>query len=222
MEYERLYAPLLRPSELLQRLNDFPVIYLPIGSIEWHNEHLPLGTDTFHAGELCFRLAEELGGVVMPAFWWNTGDCHRHLSTYYLQEELYEAALESICMGFSDMPCRLLALVNGHGGKYQNQYMEKIPQSLNRRKLHYKVISIDPYHQIQGCPYRIDHADTVETSLSMELIPELVKMENQIGEDLYSHKLPFSGGLPNRKMGEQIWEVFRKEAAAVITEALGK
>ena len=222
MKYEKIYAPMLRPSELRRRLKDFPVIFLPVGSIEWHNEHLPLGTDTFHAEELCFRLAEELGGVVMPAFWWNTGDCHRHLSTYYLQEELYETALEAVCTGFSDMPCRLLVLVNGHGGKYQNQLMEKIPEKLNCRKLRYKVISVDPYHQIQTCPYRIDHADTVETSLSMELIPGLIKMENPIGEDLYSHKLPFANGLPNRIIGRQVWEAFRREAVGAIREALGE
>ena len=28
------------------------ILYLPIGSLEWHNEHLPLGTDTLHAAEL--------------------------------------------------------------------------------------------------------------------------------------------------------------------------
>ena len=72
MEREIRYE-YMAPSEILARLEEKAILYWPIGSLEWHNEHLPAGTDTFHALALAMRLGAEIGGVVLPPFWWNTG-----------------------------------------------------------------------------------------------------------------------------------------------------
>jgi creatinine amidohydrolase len=59
------YAELL-PHEFRQRLAQRPVAYLPLGTLEWHGEHLPLGSDGIISEGLMARCARELGGVVMP------------------------------------------------------------------------------------------------------------------------------------------------------------
>jgi creatinine amidohydrolase len=59
------YAELL-PHEFRQRLAQRPVAYLPLGTLEWHGEHLPLGADGIISEGLMVRCARELGGIVMP------------------------------------------------------------------------------------------------------------------------------------------------------------
>ena len=39
-----LYEELL-PEECVQRIKEMPVAYLPLGTLEWHGPHMPLGAD---------------------------------------------------------------------------------------------------------------------------------------------------------------------------------
>jgi len=64
VRYERL-----RPTQIRQAREDFPVLYLPIGTIEWHGLHNPVGLDTLKAHALAIRCAETGGGLVFPPLW---------------------------------------------------------------------------------------------------------------------------------------------------------
>ena len=46
-----LYEELL-PEELVQRVQEMPVAYLPLGTLEWHGPHMPLGADGIQSKEL--------------------------------------------------------------------------------------------------------------------------------------------------------------------------
>jgi len=59
------YAELL-PSEFRTRLAERPIAYLPLGNLEWHGEHLPLGSDALQAEGLMVECARQFGGIVMP------------------------------------------------------------------------------------------------------------------------------------------------------------
>ena len=60
-----LYEELL-PEEFVQRMQEMPVAYLPLGTLEWHGPHMPLGADGIQSKELFVRVAEKVGGVVLP------------------------------------------------------------------------------------------------------------------------------------------------------------
>jgi creatinine amidohydrolase len=215
LEEEYRYA-YLAPSELAARLAHKAILYLPIGSLEWHNEHLPLGTDTFHAIEISARLCVEVGGVTLPAFWWNTGGCHDHISTYHMPESLYRTTLKNVCLGLTPIPAKLLVLVNGHGGGYQRETPDIIAAELNAGGFPMRVVVADPYGLGQSSSCRIDHADTGETSFSLELIPDLVRMNREIGPDIFSRKRPFARGLPTSEGGRELWQAYFSEARALI------
>jgi creatinine amidohydrolase len=208
--------PYLSPEELIGRLEHKAILYLPMGSLEWHNEHLPLGTDTLHAIELSARLCAEIGGVVLPAFWWNTGGCHDHATTYHMPEELYRTTLKNVCLGLAPVPARLLVLVNGHGGGYQKETPAILAAELNSNGFPIRVVVADPYGLGTGPSCRIDHADTGETSFAMELIPQLVRMEREIGPDIYSGKKPFAAGQPTQGGGHELWRAYLADAKALI------
>jgi creatinine amidohydrolase len=209
--------PYLSPSELEDRLRAKAVLYLPVGSLEWHNEHLPLGTDTFHAIELASRLACSLGGVVLPGFWWNTGGCHDHAVTYHMPECYYRAALRMVIMGLRPIPAKLLVIVNGHGGGYQAQTPELLAEELNHEGFPMRVVAADPYGLGKSSPLRIDHADTGETSFAMALIPQLVRMDRPYGPDIYSGAMPFAErGMPSAEQGELLWKAYFADAQALL------
>ncbi|MCL5019214.1 MAG: creatininase family protein [Patescibacteria group bacterium] len=56
----------LRPHEFRKRLVERPVAYLPLGTLEWHGEHLPLGSDAVQSEGLMVECARQFGGIVMP------------------------------------------------------------------------------------------------------------------------------------------------------------
>ena len=56
----------LTPSEFLERLNHAPVAYLPLGTLEFHGDHLPLGSDAIQPLAFFCELAAEIGGIVLP------------------------------------------------------------------------------------------------------------------------------------------------------------
>ena len=59
------YSDLL-PWEFRERLAAKPVAYLPLGTLEWHGEHLPLGSDAIQSEGLMIECAQRFGGIVMP------------------------------------------------------------------------------------------------------------------------------------------------------------
>lgn len=63
---EKVLYEELRPNEFRERLAEAPVAYLPLGTIEWHGEHLPLGSDGLQSKEFFIMLAQEAGGIVYP------------------------------------------------------------------------------------------------------------------------------------------------------------
>ena len=48
----------LRPDEVVAERERVPIVYLPIGPLEWHGPHLPLGTDPLQAEHIALDLAQ--------------------------------------------------------------------------------------------------------------------------------------------------------------------
>lgn len=53
----------LTPAEFRERLAAVPVAYLPLGTLEWHGEHLPLGSDGIQSQGFFEMLAARVGGI---------------------------------------------------------------------------------------------------------------------------------------------------------------
>ena len=65
LQYERL-----RPAQIAERRQGCPVAYLPIGTIEWHGEHNPVGLDSLKIHGLLIACAERIGGLVFPPLYY--------------------------------------------------------------------------------------------------------------------------------------------------------
>jgi creatinine amidohydrolase len=56
----------LTPAEFKDRIEKCPVAYIPLGTLEWHGDHLPLGSDGLQSEGFFKLLAKEFGGIVLP------------------------------------------------------------------------------------------------------------------------------------------------------------
>ncbi|QSH40686.1 creatininase family protein [Lentisphaerota bacterium ZTH] len=64
----------LLPEAIHMMYDSLPLIILPIGVLEWHGPHLPIGTDIINAENLAKKAAQEVGGAVFPPIYF--GVCH--------------------------------------------------------------------------------------------------------------------------------------------------
>ena len=58
----------MRPSEIRREIEKGTPLVWPIGVMEFHGGHLPVGTDTLAVMECCERLEKEMDIMIFPAF----------------------------------------------------------------------------------------------------------------------------------------------------------
>ncbi len=61
---------MLRPGEIVARRKACPVAYIPIGTLEWHGVHNPVGADTLQCEGLAMAAARKGGGLVFPPLYY--------------------------------------------------------------------------------------------------------------------------------------------------------
>ncbi len=60
----------LRPHQIVEEREACSLAWLPIGGLEWHGEHNPVGVDTLGANAVAIRCAEKLGGLRFPPLYY--------------------------------------------------------------------------------------------------------------------------------------------------------
>ncbi|MBD2861461.1 creatininase family protein [Paenibacillus oceani] len=158
---------------------DCRVAVLPIGAVEQHGSHLPVGTDTFISSELARRIAGELDAYLLPAIPIACSIEHRLTKgTVYMKAATLAALIKDIAESLQFSGFRKLYLVNGHGG---NWIIKPTIRELNRELQELDVILVSTQlarSRIQevmeyGVPPDI-HAGETETSLMLHLHRESV------------------------------------------------
>jgi len=81
MAEEEVRYHMLRPAQIVARRKACPVAYLPIGNLEWHGEHNPVGTDTLQAEALAILCARKGGGLAFPPLWYGESRLTRATET---------------------------------------------------------------------------------------------------------------------------------------------
>jgi len=165
---------------------------LPIGILEKHGPHVPLGSDLIMAREWSARAARQEYAVVFPDFFYGQIYEAKHQpGTFALPSrlvwELLDATVEEIARnGF-----KKIVIVNGHGGN--PQLLRYFVLSQLERRRDYVVYFFDPAYDAKAeeekfKPLRktdpaVDmHAGETETSVLLYLRPDLVQMPRAAGE----------------------------------------
>lgn len=160
-------------------------LIIPVGSIEEHGPHLPLGTDAFHALEVARRAAREGTALVAPPLYY--GICRstsEHPGTVSVSGDTLRALVRDLGRDFYRQGFHRQLYLSGHaGGTHIAALVEAAEQLLRELpELRIAVVNIlDLLREILASrPELIKtrgdaHAGEVETALMLAACPHLVK-----------------------------------------------
>mgnify|MGYP000324196293 CR=1 FL=1 len=103
-------------SELKDRMLETDIAYLPLGTIECHGPHLPMGTDYYVATAVCVLAARKTSGVVMPPLTYNfTGATNAFKGTIGIPMKLEMEMIKAILKSLWEQGFKRLFVVSTHG-----------------------------------------------------------------------------------------------------------
>lgn len=156
------------------------VCIIPIGVLEYHGPHLPLGTDSFYCHAVACAAAEQEPAIVYPMYHFGVNVETKHFpGGVVLKDELLMALLENVCDEISRNGLKKIVLLSGHGGnRYFLPLFVQLLLDKGKDYVAYYVQGLD--HQAAEETHletTIDgHAGEFETSVGLHCFPELVKM----------------------------------------------
>jgi len=176
----------LRPHQIRDALAACSLIYLPLGTIEWHCEHLPVGLDALTAHGLCLNAAEETGGLVWPPLYYGTGGGHSGFPWTVMMPDKTEIAalILHTLRRLAELDVAKVVLFSGHFAELQLAMIDSIAASWNSTGATTRVVAT-AVNRADIDDFPPDHAGLFETTLLAGLAPELVDMNQlaPIGED---------------------------------------
>lgn len=166
----------LRPDQLEALLSASPVAYWPLGLLEHHGWHLPVGFDGIKARRTCERIAARTGGLMLPTMWWGGGGGHDVFKwSHYQPPEAITAMLDTTARQLLDFGARALVLLAGHY-PWQSFLDETVPAL----RADYPDALVLAGTEVSICGDAVqlkgDHAAKEETSFGLALFPELVDL----------------------------------------------
>jgi len=217
----------MSPDELDQALQAAPVAYLPLGMLEWHGYHLPVGNDFLKAEAICLRVAERAGGVVLPPFILGVGGGHKAYQWTICYEDVdgIENLVAATFDRLSQMGFRVIVAITGHYPGEQVQMVKRAAARHEQQPGAATVIAMPEYEAYPGPERAGDHAAKWETSILWYLRPELVDLaRTEAHPDDPLHGV--FGEDPREKasvdLGRRMIDTVVENLAERITAALGR
>jgi creatinine amidohydrolase len=187
--YEELTAP-----EFVQAVTrSESTCVIPLGILEKHGPHLPLGTDLIDCREVARRAAEREYTIIYPAYFVGQIFEARHQpGTIAYSMGLMLDFLQETCDELARNGITKIILLNGHGGN--EHFLRFFCQAQLAAKRDYAVYLFDPSddrtmdEQLRNLQKTtVDgHAGEMETSVMLAHRPELVHLDRagqESGED---------------------------------------
>jgi len=205
---------------------------LPIGAIEQHGPHLPLGTDWMFADEAAKRVAEKLGNCyLLPAIPY--GNSQEHLDfpgTVTLKPSTLAQMVRDIVLSLYLNGIKKMIIIQGHGGNWI------VKPTLRELNLEYPDLKIVHGGPMAEKPLDI-HAGDKETAFVLYIDEELVKKKDMVDSvpDTTQEYLDYVGmkalskhgnwGKPSqatKEKGEEFVETYVDKTYSYIKETFAK
>lgn len=183
MQWENLTTP--KFAEAVQRSEG--VCLLPLGVIEKHGDHLPLGTDLFIGREMALRAATLEPAVVFPPYFFTQIFEARHTpGTIAIASGVMYDLLQATCDEIARNGLKKIILVNAHGGN--RHFLQHFIMLQLERPKDYVVYLPRPDTWARDAAYeeawarmrqstiRDEHAGEGETSTMLAIAPDLVDL----------------------------------------------
>ncbi len=168
--------------EFEEGLKQTKSVIVPLGSVEEHGNHLPLGTDTIQAYEISARVGEKIGVFVCPPLYY--GLCRsssKHPGTLSIKGSTLRSLVVDLVEALYGQGLRVFLLFSGHaGGTHLAMILDAAEEMLDKFDditlgvISYLDIADEAWAAELECE-KDSHAGESETSLMTYLRPGWVK-----------------------------------------------
>lgn len=173
---------------------------LPIGILEKHGPHAPIGSDLIQVREWAARATKKEYAVVFPDYFYGQINEARHQpGAFALPEKVVWELLESTCDEIARNGFNKIVIVNVHGGN--PEFLRYFIQTRLEHRHDYAVYYFQPdkdsaYNAAYAKLHKSDpagdsHAGERETSVLLYMRPDLVKMDSAAVESGANQKRLF-------------------------------
>ena len=174
----------LKSAEVGALSRDTPVV-VPVGSIEQHGPHLPVGTDSFIGEAVASALDREFKGKLLILPMQRFGVSQHHMAfpgTLSLQHGTFEAVITEVLESMVRHGFRRFLILNSHGG---NQAIGGVIAEKAASRWPDAQVIFSSWWRVgaerlktleEGAFPSVGHACEFETSLMLALHPDLVNM----------------------------------------------
>jgi len=185
VHYEELTAPQF--TQAVEKSGGTCII--PLGIIEKHGAHLPLGTDLLSCREVARQAAAREYSIVFPAYYFGQIFEARHQpGTLAYSERMIYDLLQETCAELSRNGIKKIIFYNGHGGN--NAFLEYFCQTQLASRRDYAVYLFTSTANIEEDPEvkkllrtKLDmHGGERETSVMLAVNPSLVHLDQAMAE----------------------------------------
>ena len=169
-------------NEFSLALEKTKTIILPIGSIEAHGPHLPLGTDTIQAFDTSLRTSKVIDVFVAPPIYY--GVCRstkNHAGTISISGDTLRSLLWDLISSFRSQGLKNFVILSGHAGGTHMAALQEVGERLIEEFSDIQIAVVSELDLLTTEDLSIietkgdSHAGEMETSRIQYLIPELVK-----------------------------------------------
>jgi creatinine amidohydrolase len=195
----------LTAADLREKAQAGAVVLLPVGSMEQHGPHLPVGVDTFLSEGICKAAAEAVAGempvVVAPTLWCGMAEHHMAFGgTFTFDIPTYRAVLGCLLRSLERHGFKRVLIVNGHGGNiaalaaFLPDFAREIPGVALRVTTPYEPAkaAMAPILEDQE---GVHHACEVEASIMMVVAPDFVRRDKLAEAPGPAHWTPRPAGV---------------------------
>jgi len=187
---------------------------LPVGTVEPHGTHLPLGTDALIPEAIGEKLAERLGAVLLPTVYYGvTRSLHGYPGSVRVEPETLERLVYEILRSMAFHGFRLGVVLNGHGGSEQVSAVDRAAyRAWTMHGLPVAVIMWWTLARDAGLTEKVlgkegGHAGSDETACIAATRPGLVKKQLYRSEEVEVYTqgfktYPYVGSVINYSPGE--------------------
>lgn len=173
-QYEYMY-----PEEFDAYVKDHAIFFVPLGLLEWHGDHLPLGLDGLKAHGICLKLAELFGqGIVLPPNYIGRPGYSSYVGTLTYSESLVNQMLTELFAQLKKVGAQTIIVITGHYGCCQVDCVKRAADYFCRENPGIRIIAQPEYEGIliDGVE-PADHAKQWETSLMLYIDESKVRLD---------------------------------------------
>lgn len=182
-------AELLSHEQILAKILEAPIVYFPMGALEFHGPHLPIGLDGLTAHGVCVGAARKTGGVVLPTMYQGTGGEHSNYPWTIMMPngEAMAQNIRASLIRLQDLGTQTTILLSGHFADEQRALLRTLAVDWSADNSNNMRVFATSMADCDVSPVEPDHAGKFESLMLAALHPELVHIE----------KLPSIAGHPS-------------------------